>query len=178
MFSPHFLLIFSTPHFLRICNAEIRKKMRRKRGTPQRMRRSEVRVLKSYTPTSNSDDWVDNREELVWDDSPPSTPDGSWPRRHLHPHLGHHGYLARLGLQERHALRANKEVKWGFSGPLGEPEPCMLSTMSWERRASLGPYSVVVMRRQHLERRRCSQSWQNVPKLRFRRLQWPIWRTV
>ena len=42
MFSPRFLRIFSTPHFLRICYAEIRKKLRRKCGTPQRMRRSEV----------------------------------------------------------------------------------------------------------------------------------------
>ena len=33
---------FSTPHFLHICYAEIRKKLRRKCGTPQRMQRSEV----------------------------------------------------------------------------------------------------------------------------------------
>ena len=47
MFSPHFLCIFSTPHFLHICYAEIRKKCGENAelpgGTPQRMRRSEVR---------------------------------------------------------------------------------------------------------------------------------------
>ena len=42
---PCFLCIFSTPHFLRLCYAEIRKKLRRKCRTPQRMRRSEVRAI-------------------------------------------------------------------------------------------------------------------------------------
>ena len=45
MFSPPFLRIFSTLHFLRICYAEIHEKWLRKCGTPQRMRRSEVREL-------------------------------------------------------------------------------------------------------------------------------------
>ena len=43
-FSPHFFNSAFSPHFLRICYAEIRKKLRRKCGTPQRMRRSEVRA--------------------------------------------------------------------------------------------------------------------------------------
>ena len=45
MFSPRFLRIFSTLHFLCICYAEIHKKWLRKCGTSQRMRRSEVREL-------------------------------------------------------------------------------------------------------------------------------------